>query len=1014
MKAKKIVAIIGISVIGAITIAINATCAVMKDTLNSFAVYGGNLIDDSVLGEGQELSKTIVNEGTVLVENRNNLLPLSKDNVKKVNVFGWSSTQWIYSGSGSGRVNGLNEGMVDFITALNNYGVETNTELSNLYKNFLDNRPYFTNDKGALNSYPSQLSVLYEPKIDDTSIYTDEILANAKAYSDTAFVVLGRVAGESSDSPKIQFYSNTKGGGNHQTDSTRSYLDISLDEEALLDYVALNYENVVVIVNSVSEMNLSFLKDYPQIDACFVTGGTGDQGASALPGLIFGDSSPSGRLTDTYPYDFKSSPAYVNAGPDLGAMWGTSTSNEGGQWGKYTNSAGEYPADGTKNVNVGVEETYDWVSYVDYTEDIYVGYKWYETADVEGYFNNVDNKYGKGYDGVVQYPFGYGLSYTTFEQKIISASLSNNSAVTGNEKITISVQVTNTGNTKGSDVIQLYLAKPYYEGGIEKAAVELIDFTKTPVIEANGEPITMELTVNVSDFASYDCYDMDLDGYKGYVIETGDYQILLKQNSHDMYGSNASENTLTYKVNTKILQEKDPVTGVTVENRFDENTSSGIASDGSNSEQNITYLTRSNFEGTFPSVPSANRRMSDALKELNLYTAEDATNAIDTNDEEVTFGEQNGLSIIDAEGNLTDLGLKLAQNYDDVDWDNLLSQITKSEMLNSVLHGYTKNIGISSISKPDTREVDGPAQAGSFNVAVYGIGYPNATLIAQTFNKNIALSYGKQLGKEALACGYDGLYAPGMNIHRTPFGGRNYEYYSEDVYLTGVMGAYTIKGAKNMGVYLYIKHLALYECENARDSLYTWATEQNIRENYIRQFKITVQLGGATAFMTSYNRICGIWAGGCKDLITDILINEWGFRGSIITDYADHHKYMCMDQALRAGGTLFMDGWQNNGSFAFETSSNTFNQALKEATKMNIYNYLNVQYTKLNPDDGEINTITKGALKAWWPYVLAGADVILVGGAIIWAIFSFDLIKLLKRKKDSASQSSIDEKSKEE
>lgn len=345
----------------------------------------------------------------------------------------------------------------------------------------------------------------------------------------------------------------------------------------------------------------------------------------------------------------------------------------------------------------------------------------------------------------------------------------------------------------------------------------------------------------------------------------------------------------------------------------------------------------------------------------------------------------------------TELGYKLGKDYDDPQWNDVLDQITKDEMIDTTLHGYVKNKAIDSIGKPKTAEFDGPAQVGSFNAAKYGIGYPNATVLAQTFYKDLSYEYGKQLGLEAVSCGYDGLYAPGMNLHRSPFGGRNYEYYSEDPYLTGIMGAYTIKGALNKGVYMYIKHLALYEQENCRDGLYTWITEQALRENYLKPFKLVVQEGEATAFMTSYNRIGATWAGANKDLLEGVLKGEWGFRGSIITDYADHHSYMNMDQALRNGGTLFMDGYLNDGKYQFETDSNTFDNALREATKMNVYNWLHAQYRKANPDDGVINDIAKGSSTPWWPWALAGVDVLLGLGIATWAVLGF--VDFKKREK---------------
>jgi len=985
-KIKRGIGITGFVLTFAVVATLNGVCASYSDVLNQWASITNVDVDDEELSDlmdnGKSIAEDIESEGAVLTQNKNNVLPLDKDSVSKVNVFGWGSTQWVYGGSGSGQV--VTEEQ-DLIGALNDYGIETNTELTSMYSDFLDNRPYF--DTGTLHSYASQFSVLYEPNIDDTRYYSDDILEDAEAFSDTAIVVLTRVSGESNDSPKEQYYSNTKNGANIKTDSERTYLDISQDEEDLLNYVSNTYTNTIVLVNSTNMMNLEFVERYPNIDSCLFVGATGESAANVIPELLYGDINPSGRFTDTYPYDLKSIPSYANSGPD----------EINGEWGIYTDSSGYYPADGTTNGNTGDNSTYPGVAYVDYSEDIYVGYKYFETADAEGYFDDVDNQYGQGYDGVVQYPFGYGLSYTTFEQKIAGLSKTRNSNVTDSDEITIDVSVENTGDVAGQDVVQLYLTRPYTENGIEKPEVELVDFGKTLTLEP-GETETVELTVSVSDFASYDCYDKNNNGFAGYEIEEGEYQLKVMQNSHNLIDDNDA--VITYKVASDIQLTEDPISGNTVENRFLDTSSDGISIDGSNSGQDITYMSRSDFEGTFPSEASANREMSQALKDTNLYTAQDALDFIDEDDEDITTGADNGLKVYE-DGEITDLGLELGADFDNEQWDDVLDELTMDELMNSTLHGYVHNEELDSIGKPYTVEVDGPSQIGSFNVSKSGVGYPNATVLAQTFSKDLSYKFGKQVAKEALYCGYDGWYAPGCNLHRSPFGGRNYEYYSEDAYLSGIMAAYTIKGSLNIGVYVYLKHFIAYEQETYRDGLYTWLTEQNLRENYLKPFKIAVQVGGCTGIMTSYNRLGATWTSGNIDLITGVLYGEWGYKGSVITDYADHHEYMNMDQALRAGTTLYMDGYLNNGTYQYETSSNTFKQKLREAAKRNIYTFLNAKYQAkvyYELGDDQFAPVHKGESIQYWKYILGGVDAIAVIGLGTWSYFLFFKKKKVKKQ----------------
>ena len=391
----------------------------------------------------RQLASEVEAQGAVLLAN-NGTLPLSSD-VTKVNVFGWASVDWLGGGSGSGCVTSVE---TDLISALNDAGIETNTELTAMYQDFhaAGKRPK------TLLSKPEESSVLYEPSIADRTCYTDELLQNAQDFSDTAIVVLQRYAGESNDMPLVQYKVSEK-NGSVETDASRTSLDLSTEEEALLAYVGATYKNVIVVVNSANAMALGALDSTPGIDAVLLAGYTGQYGAEVLPQILWGEVNPSGRTADTYAYDFSTAPAYASASNHVGA---------------YTSADGLYPADGTQNGNFALPEGYDQVSYVDYSEGIYVGYKWYETGDAEGFWGNVSNEHGTGYQGVVQYPFGFGLSYTTFDWQVVDAPQQGSEL---GDSASVTVRVTNTGSVAGRDVVELYYSAPYIAGGIEKSAV---------------------------------------------------------------------------------------------------------------------------------------------------------------------------------------------------------------------------------------------------------------------------------------------------------------------------------------------------------------------------------------------------------------------------------------------------------------------------------------------------------------------------------------------------------------
>ena len=911
-----------ICVLLVVAIAVNVACAAFRSTLDQFLGSRAELSDE-LLQAGNDLAEQIQAEGTVLLRNEDSTLPLSKDN-NKVNVFGWSATQWITGGSGSGQCATLD---VDFLGALQAAGIEYNQELIDMYRDFLDNRPFTGPSGGALSTFPEEFSSLYEPSISDTSCYTQQLLDDAKAFSDTAIVVIGRQTGESNDTPREQHKQNAK-GGDLIVDDTRTYLEISTEEEELLTYVGENYDKVIVVVNTTNTMNLSFLETIPGLDACLMVGGTGARGAISVVDILYGDVNPSGHLTDTYAYDFATSAAYANAGQ--------------AGLGYYTNADGLYPADGvTTNGNDTGKPLYPGVAYVDYVEGIYVGYKWYETADTEGYWANVSNEFGTGYDGVVQYPFGYGMSYTTFDWEVVD---STTGALDKDGTVSVTVKVTNTGDVAGKDVVQLYVNPPYYEGQIEKASVNLIDFAKTDLLQP-GESQELTLEATVESLASYDCYDANQNGFTGWELDTGDYTFMVSRDAHDHVAN------FTCNVASNIQYPTDSYSGAEVHNLFTgADAVDGVSLDGSDSDANITWLSRADFAGTFQATKAPDRAMSDNIRALNLYTPEMAEAWINPDDAAVTTDADNGLSVTNPDGTISELGYQLGADYNDPQWDTLLDQLSKSEMDNMVRLAYVQTAELPSIGKPKTVDLDGPAQIGSFAFwwfGATGTGFSQPTVLAQTFNKDLSYQFGQANGAQARQLGVDGWYAPGMNIHRSVMGGRNFEYYSEDPFLSGVMCANTVRGSLDAGVYVYAKHFIAYEQESARDGVYAWMSEQTLREVYARPFKMAINEGGLTGIMSAYGRIGAVWAGGSTALLTNLLRDEWGFQGAVLTDYSDHPVFMNGDQMLRAGGDLWMSG-ATGGSFACETESNSFMQALRRAAKNTTYMWLNAEVTRQN------------------------------------------------------------------
>ena len=904
--------------------------------------------------KAEDLAKQVESEGVVLLRNENHTLPLN-DEVKRVNVFGWASTAWLSAGSGSGGVIGRSDGLLD---ALHDAGIETNAKLTDMYRDFQDGREY----TATLRSTPEQSSRLYEPSIDDADYYSADLLDEAQAYSDTAFVVFGRLSGESSDMPRQQ-YKRVAKDGEIVVDKSRTSLDLSSEEEALLAYVGAHYERVVVILNTGNPMGVGALETIDGVDACVQAGLSGQVGAQAIPDLLWGRTAPSGRLTDTWAYDFATAASYANSG-----LEGT---------GAYVNAGDAYPV-GVTNGNSGQNDTFDRVPYVDYAEGIYLGYKWYETADVEGYWDATSNVHGDGYAGVVQYPFGYGLSYTDFDWNVEERPSAMPDA---DGTVDVKVKVTNVGDVAGKDVVELYYTAPYTPGGIGKSAVSLAAFAKTKELQP-GESETVTLSFDVRDMASYDCYDANDNGFTGYELESGDYELSLRRDAHTV--DSAPDARFTLRLAKDVRYAKDAVTGETVDNKFTgEDALDGISVDGSDTGQDVTYLTRADCTGTFPKERTDGREMADKLKETNLYEPSEDADGTDAGDDgkTVVTGARNGLKL-EEHGKVTELGYDLGSDADDERWESLLDQMTASEMKSLFTNAYSSIMPVKSVGKMQDKNADGPSQIGSLTGFGAGTGFPASITLAQTWNTDLAREVGRTIGHQALENGFAGWYAPAVNLHRTPFGGRNYEYYGEDESLSGRLCGETVLGAGEAGVYTFVKHFVGNDSENGiyRDSAYTWMTEQTLRETYLEPFRMIVEDYEAVGLMTSYNRLGGVWSGGSHALLTDVLRGEWGFDGAVITDYCDHHEYMNGDHALDAGGTLWMSG-MFGGTLEQDAKSPATLAKLREAAKGTLYmqmrvKTLNRDYVEASGDDSL--TAVEYRTPGWfgWRQILLLVDVV--------------------------------------
>ena len=825
-----------IAMVLAVVVCVNMICFKPMATLIGLATGNGTL-SDATNEEAAGVAEEIMEDGIVLLKNES-LLPLNE--TKKLNIFGWESINPAYGGAGSGGINDLYD-IVSLNQGLENAGFSINQELVNFYNNYGADNPEMSIQK--------QSWTLPEPPVDT---YSDELIKSAKEYSDVAVVVLSRKAGEGHNDIPMDVSKAAYDNNSDKYDDFpegEHYLQLSQTERDMVDMVCSNFDNVIVIYNGANQFELGFVDEYPQIKSVVWCPGTGNVGFNALGKVFSGEVNPSGKTPDTFIYDMTTAPWWNNAEKT-----------------EYTNLADM----AVEGMNAGTAQVYA-PAFTNYAEGIYVGYKYYETAAQEG---SID------YDKTVQYPFGYGLSYTEFEQKMGELEEKDG-------QISVDVEVTNTGDVAGKDVVEVYYKPPYTNGGIEKSSANLIEFAKTDLLQP-GETQTVTVTFSIEDMASY-----DENNAKAYVLEKGDYVISINSDSHTVLDQKTytAGDDVVYKGENKRASDD-----IAASNVFE------------NAKGDVTYLSRADHFANYEEAtkaPASAELGEPYVSEYHLNSNFDKTTYLNDEDVMPTTGADNGLTLADMRD----------ADYDDPRWEKLLDQLTVDEMANMIAMAGYQTAAMDSVGKVATLDFDGPAAINNNFTGVGSIGFPIEVVVASTWNKELAQAWGECMGKISQEMGAEGWYAPGMNTHRTAFGARNYEYFSEDGVLSGNMGAKAVEGARNYGVYSYIKHFAMYE-GNAK-MVSVWSNEQAIREIYLKPFEISVKQGGANAVMVSWSFLGDKWTGESSNLMKTVLRDEWGFRGMALTDFFRNngHGFMNADAALANGVDAMLstfNGEENN------------------------------------------------------------------------------------------------------
>lgn len=802
----------------------------------------------------QEVNLKLAEEGFVLLKNENAALPMNKG--ARISVFSKNSVNLSYGGSGSGGFDTSNN--ENLYESLNDAGFVTNPTLKSFYESSQSGPVRTANSSDLDNGDNQKIATAETPQ----SKYTDAVKNSYADYSDAALVVITRIGGEGFDLPRYQ------GDSEGAVSADSHYLELDQNEIDLLTAVTDGtFKRVVVVFNTPSSFEATFLKDSAyaafadKIDAAVWIGFTGSNGITALGEILNGDVNPSGRLVDTWAADFTKNPSFANFG--TGCLPDTTDKYDGGMY--YS---------------------------VDYEEGIYVGYRYYETrgeTDGEDWYN-----------ANVVYPFGYGLSYTTFDWTVGDASASEIELGT---TITVPVTVKNTGSVAGKDVVQLYASAPYTLGGIEKAHKVLVGFAKTKLLQP-GESETVTVSFDPYSTASYDYRDANSNGFSGYELEAGEYTLYVSRNAHE------SEKAIALNLAADVQIGTDPTTDSEVVNRYTD------SEDFLDSDWQLdTMLSRADWEGTWPTPQTAQQHAgTDRLYEE--IRSEEHNNPTDFDSEEYPwFGEEPTLTLRDLLPSAEAEGYEPVVSYDDERWEELMMGCDEEEMIALINNGAYHTLAMESVGLPATIHGDGPSGFTCFMSKEQVNGtcqYVSEPVMASTWNINLMTELGEAIGEEgtigdkATGQPYSSIYAPGVNIHRSPFGGRCSEYFSEDPFISGMMGAAEVQGIQSRGVLPTVKHFVANEQETHRSigGDLSWLSEQALREIYLKPFEYTVKLGETRGIMTSFNRIGTRWTGGDYRLLTEILRNEWGFNGLVICDFNTIPQYMIPRMMFYAGGSL--------------------------------------------------------------------------------------------------------------
>lgn len=905
-----------------IVVAVSMMLTGPLSTLLNNATTTKYMLSDTTVSKANELAKDVQSEAVTLLKNDDSNLPLSG---KKVNVFGWGSTNPVYGGTGSGSMSKQYK-TVSLLDGMKQAGLKTNTELSKLYTDYRKDRPevgMFAQD-WTLPEVPAKQ-------------YSDKLVSDAKDFSDEAVVVLTRVGGEGADLPTdmkakgITYKNNSKDYDDFQ--KGESFLQLSKTERDMIDLVTSNFKKVTLVYNGANTFQFDFLNDYPQIQSVVWCPPAGQTGFSALGEVLAGETNPSGKTSDTFLKDLTKSVSYNNFGKF-----------------EYTNMADK----AAKYKGFTGDDVTAIPGFVNYSEGIYVGYKFYEAASDEGLIN---------YDDTVAFPFGYGLSYTSFDQKLDSVKYKGG-------KVTVTATVTNTGDKAGKDVVEAYYNPPYTDGGIEKASKNLAGFEKTKELQP-GESQKVTVKFDDDDMASY-----DYKGAKAYVLEKGDYDISIQSDSHHVIDHKAItvKDTVTYDSDSNTHNGDKTV----ATNQFDD-----VAGD-------VTYLSRADHFANYKEATAAptNFKMSDKAKETFYNNSNYDPKKFDKDSDKMpTTGAKNGLKLSDMYG----------KDYDDADWDKLLDQLTFDDMDDLIANGGYGTPAVKSVGKIQLTDADGPASLNNNFTGVGSIGFPASTAFACTWNRDLAKQFGEMIGDMAHDMHVAGWYAPAMNIHRSAFSGRTFEYFSEDSLLSGAMASNEIAGAKSKGVYSFMKHFALNDQETNRTNMVcTWANEQSIRETYLKPFEMSVKEGGAQAVMSSFNYIGYTYAGASSNLLQTVLRDEWGFKGFVLTDYFGGYGYQNADQEVRAGNDSMLATTKITNHITDKSATSV--KAMRQAAHNILYTAANGwQYA--NGEPKVATPIWKTAM-----YVAWGVTAVLVIGLEIVAIKRY-----LNRKKAVATVESAAE-----